>query len=314
MSKRIDNKTYLNYLIQFLNVNDLKQICRDFGIKGFSKWKKAELIENILDSLSEEEHKELLEKKELDIISDSINLAIKKIKGEDRENIRAIRIVNEEKHEIEIDFKGFNWDTTSFLSINPQNINDPFRDCDCIIGSNMGFCSHFWIGFIISLKRNYFNLADWNLTVLPEDFEESIQTIKISAISGEEDKARAVLTLVDESSDDVELMKYINKSITIYEGEIDTIEKKQQQFQDIITTYYLASLNNVKFGPRIQRKSDFKEEDIEIVENLNIRISENLFEETNLKTGDKITTNGKLTKDNFMKMFIVKNIRKIKKI
>ena len=74
MSKRIDNKTYLNYLIQSLNVDDLKQICRDFGIKGFSRWKKVELIDNILDSLSEEEHKELLEQKELEIISDLINM------------------------------------------------------------------------------------------------------------------------------------------------------------------------------------------------------------------------------------------------
>ncbi|MBD3196534.1 MAG: hypothetical protein GF317_15850, partial [Candidatus Lokiarchaeota archaeon] len=50
MSKQIDNRTYLTYLLPALNVKELKQICRDFKIKGYSRLKKAELIEFILDS------------------------------------------------------------------------------------------------------------------------------------------------------------------------------------------------------------------------------------------------------------------------
>lgn len=315
MSRKIEDKTYLNYLLQSLNVDDLKQICRDFNIKGFSKWKKGELIENILSFLSEEEQKELIKEMELVIVSNSLDLAIKKIKGIEREKVSAIRIANEEEHLIELDFDGFNWNSSSYLAINPQNIDNPERDCDCRIGANMGFCSHFWVGFILSLKRNYFQLKDWTLTILPEDFEKKIQNIEISVILSEQDKAEAeVLTLVDASSEDAELIKHLDQSITIYEGEIVKMEKKQQQFQDIVTNYYLGALNNIRFGPRIKKKSDFKEEEIETIDELNIRISEKLFEELNLREGDKITTNGKLTRDDFLKLYVVKNIRKITKI
>lgn len=77
MKRQINDRTYLNYLLQSLNVDLLKNICRDFELKGYSKLKKLELIDFILDSLSDEELKELLTAKELEIISAEINLAIK---------------------------------------------------------------------------------------------------------------------------------------------------------------------------------------------------------------------------------------------
>ena len=174
----MDDKIYLRYLFQSLKVDDLKKICKDFEIKGYSKLKKAELIDFILDSLADEEISELLKQKELEIVSNEINLALKKINGEDRESISKISIVNQDNHEIEILFKGFNWEATSFLSITKENIENPERDCDCRIGSNMGFCNHFWIGFIFSLKEGYFKLSDWTLTLLPDDFKEKIKSIK----------------------------------------------------------------------------------------------------------------------------------------
>lgn len=309
MSRKLDNRTYLSYLLQSLNVDELKQICRTYEIKGFSKLKKIELIDFVLDSLAEEEYKELLKQKELDIISSEIDLALKKIRGEDRETIEDIKIINEKEHEIELTFKGFNWETKSYLSITPKNINNPERDCDCRIGSNMGFCNHFWVGFIISLKEGYFKLSDWKLTVLPSDFKSTIETIQIS-LSPSKDIDQSI-NIYDESAEDFELQKYVDKSISVYDGEIKKIEEKQQVFQEIITKYYLITLKNVKFGPRIEKKSDFREEDIISTDILHLRISENLYNEKDLKIGKKIKINGKLTKDNFLKLFIVKNIRKI---
>ncbi len=177
MNGEIDDRTYLKYLLQSLNADGLKQICRDFGIKGFSKFKKSELIDFVLDSLAEEEQKDLLDQKEGDIISKEINTAIKKINGEDRESITEIKVVNDKNHEIELKFKGFNWDSSSYLSITSKNIHDPERDCDCRVGSNMGLCNHFWVGFIYSLKRNYFKLSDWKLTPLPKNFGKTMEKI-----------------------------------------------------------------------------------------------------------------------------------------
>jgi hypothetical protein len=313
MKRKIDDKTYMNYLLQSLNVNELKQICRDFEIKGYSKLTKAKLIEFILDSLAEEEIKNLLNEKELEIISKEIDLALSKINGEDRESIESIKIVNPDLHEIEITFKGWNWEVTSFLSITKKNIDNPERDCDCRIGSNMGLCNHFWVGFIFSLKEGYFKLKDWTLTVLPKDFEKQMEAIVLKSTE-EKGGEPEDLMLLGEGTEDLQFIDFIERSITVYEGKITNLEKKEQDFQGYITVYYIVSLKNVKLGPRIQKQSEFNEEDIKVVDALNLRISERLHDENELKPGDKISANGKLTKDNFLKMYIVKNIRKIEKL
>ena len=310
MSRKIDDRTYLMYLLQYFNVDNLKQICREFGIKGFSKLKKAELIDFILDSLAEEEMAELLKKREVEIVSDGIKVALKKINGEDpRESISWIKIVNPEEHEIEILFKGMSWEITSFLSITEKNIGNPERDCDCRIGSNMGFCNHFWVGFIYSLKQNWFKLKDWTLTQLPEDFAQKIKAIKISTAKTSGDRTEGT-GLVDESSNGFQLMGLVNTSVTVYEGEITDIVEKQAEFQGNVTTFYIVSLKNLRFGPRITKKSDFKEEDVKEAEELKLRVSQKLHDDTNLENGMKLKFNGKLEKDSAWG-FIVKNVRKI---
>ncbi len=299
-------------MFQSLNLDDLKGVCREFQIKGFSKLKKAELIEFILDSLAEEELKEYLNQKELEIIKSGIDLAIKKINGEDRESIAGIKIVNPDRHEVELKFKGFNWEVNSFLSITSKNMDDPERDCDCRIGSNMGFCSHFWAGFILSLKEGYFKLSAWTLTILPEDFEAQIKPIKIT-VSPEAEGGEEAVSLIDESSDNALLMQHLNKSVTVYEGEVTDVVQRQSEFQDNITIYYHVELKEVKLGPKVAKKSDYKEEALVTVDKLKLRISDKLQNESNLKAKDKIKVNGKLDKDNFWGIMI-KNIRKVEKI
>ncbi len=299
MNKEIDDKTYLKYLLQSLNADDLKQLCRDFEIKGFSKFKKSELVEFILDSLAEEELKDLLEQKEGDIISSEINTAIRKINGEDRESITEIKVVNDKNHEIELKFKGFNWDSESYLSITPKNINDPERDCDCRVGSNMGFCNHFWVGFIYSLKKNYFKLSDWKTTTLPKDFEKKVKDIVIKDGN-----------LINEGASSSLLARY--KRITVYEAEITDIEEKEDDFQGNITTFYLITLKDIEFGPQLKKKSDFKKEDIEELEQLKIRLSEKLYSSNKFKLGDKITCNGGVNKDRMLG-FMLKRVTNFKK-
>ena len=306
IKREIDNRTYLKYLFQSLNVDQLKEICRDFKIKGYSRYNKNDLIEFILDSLSEEEISSLIKKKEIDIISEGINSAMEKINRQDRESITSIKVVNPQTYEIELKFKGFNWETESYLIINDQNINNPERDCDCRTGAAMGFCPHFWVGFIFALKKGFFNLRNWNLTYLPEGFENKIQSINISNIDDSDE-----VKLVDKSSDEYLFQKYLDQSITIYEAEVTNIEEKEQVFQENVTKYYVGFLKNVKLGPRIKKKGEFDETDISNFDELSIRISEKLHDELSLKPSDKIKLNGKLTRDNFLKLYIVKNIRKI---
>ena len=299
MNREIDDRTYLNFLLQSLNIDDLKQICRDFEIKGFSKFKKSEIIEFILDSLAEEEFKDLLEQKEGDIISSEINTAIKKINGEDRESLINIKVVNDENHEIELKFKGFNWESASYLSITSKNIHDPERDCDCRVGSNMGLCNHFWVGFIYSLKKNYFKLSDWKLTTLPKDFEKKVENIVIKDGS-----------LINEGAVSSLLAKH--KRITIYEAEITDIEEKEDDFQGNVTTYYLITLKDIEFGPQLKKKGDYSKENIDNVDKLIIRVSEKLYSNDEFKLGDKITCNGGVNKDRILG-YMLKRVTGLKK-
>ncbi|MBY9008626.1 MAG: Rho termination factor N-terminal domain-containing protein [Candidatus Lokiarchaeota archaeon] len=300
MSKKLDDKTYMKYLLQSLNIDGLKSICRDFDIKGYSKFKKSELIDFVLDSLAEEELKDLLTQKELDIISSEIEIAVKKINGEDRESINNIKIVNDKNHEIELKFKGFNWEVGSYLSITPNNIHDPERDCDCRVGSNMGLCNHFWVGFIYSLKKNYIKLSDWKLTTLPKDFGKKVENIVIKDGS-----------LINEGAVSSLLAKH--KRITIYEAAITDIEEKEDDFQGNITTYYLITLKDIEYGPQLKKKSDYRKEDIENIDKLIIRASENLYSNDKFKLGDKITCNGGVNKDRILG-FMLKRVTGLKKI
>ena len=71
MSRPISAKELLALLFQSYNVADLKQICKENKLKGYSKLSKTDLIDFILDSSAEEELNEYLEEKELQIISPS---------------------------------------------------------------------------------------------------------------------------------------------------------------------------------------------------------------------------------------------------
>ena len=239
-------------------------------------------------------------------------MALKKINGEDRESVAEIKIVNPEDHEIELLFKGFNWEVQSYLSITPKNIQNPERDCDCRIGANMGFCSHFWVGFIYSLKQDWFKLKDWSLTILPNNFEEKIKSIKLvdGQLGEKGEKIKEPAVLIDESSSGAKLMRYLDSSITVYECEITEIVERESEFQGNVTRFFMVSLKDVKFGPKLKKTSDFREEDTENVEDLKVRISEKLQSENSLKKGDKVSFNGKLVKDNFWGN-VIKNIRKI---
>ncbi len=330
MTRKVDVRTYLNYLLQYLNVEDLKQVCRYFKINDVLNFKKSELIDFITESLTEEEIGNLLEQKELEIISDGIEVAINKIQEEDPESIIEINITDPDKHKIEILFRGISWETNSFLSITGDNINNPERGCDCRSSLNKGFCNHFWIGFIFSLKQDYFKLSDWSLTPLPEDFEEKIKSIKITYypqyIVDDEPSLRQI-SLIDEGYNGFQLNK--GASVTIYEGEITEIVEKQSveraQFHDLYSdeylerlrkeglTYYMVLLKNLKIGPRVSRKNDFLDE-IKDKNILKLKTGKRTIKDNKLEIKDKISAKFKISRDYFWGFVASMSGRKIEKL
>lgn len=314
MEREIDNRTYLKYILHSLKVDELKQICRDYKVRGYSKYKKADLIEFILDSLAEEEMTKIITEKEPEIISKEFNTAIDIINGKGRETLEEIEVVNPDRNEIELSFKGFNWTVHSFLSITQSNIKDPLRDCDCRTGANMGLCEHFWVGFIFSLKNGYFNLSDWTLTTFPKELKNQLESIKITTQEGTENQnTEKSGILIDENSDSSHLMEHLDSRITVLESSISEVLKRESEFQEIITTYYVLKAENVKFVPQVKKISDAKKEDIVEVDELNIRLSENAYEKVQVEKGDKFSCNGTVNRDNFWG-YILKRATKYKKL
>jgi len=117
--------------------------------------------------------------------------------------------------------------------------------------------------------------------------------------------------LINEGAPSSLLAKH--KRITIYDAEIIDIEEKEDDFQGNITTYYLITLKNIEFGPQLKKKSDYRKEDIEKLDDLKIRVSENLYASDKFKSGDKITCNGGVNKDRFLG-FMLKRVTGLKKI
>ncbi len=287
-------------LLFSLNKDSLKEICRQFEIKGYSKFGRDELIIFVMDSLSEEEKRAVIIEKEPEIIADGINTAINKIHNEEREAITNIKVINPKKHEVEFEFKGFNWKTTSFIAITPENIKNPERDCDCRIGTNMGFCNHFWIGFIFSLQQGYFKLSDWKLTSLPEDFEKRVKGIKVLP------KADGEYRLIDEGSEDAILDEYINERVQIHEAELTKFEEKEQEWQGNFTTYFLNTLKDVYISP-LEKKDDIRN-----LDELLVRISDNAHDKFNLKEGQLISCRGTVNLDSVQKIKMLKRVTSIK--
>ncbi|MHA1803184.1 MAG: Rho termination factor N-terminal domain-containing protein [Promethearchaeota archaeon] len=312
-NRKIDDKTYLNYLLQSLNVKELKEICKSVNLKGYSRLKKNELIDFITNSLDENEISTLIQEQEKDIISNEIEVALKKIKGIERENLSYIKILNEKNHEIELVFKGFNWKTVSYLSITDSNIDDPERDCDCRIGGNLGFCNHFWAGFLFSAKNGFFKLKNWTLTSLPEDIDDIINNIEIKTKTIEENGKEITVYTIRLIKIDDPLASLNGQSVTVYESEITKIQQREYEFEGNIVSYYLLSLKNVKIGPKIARKSEFREENVIKVNELKVRLSEKLYHKNMPQKGDKISFSGQLNIDAFLKAYLIKNVRKITK-
>jgi len=166
--RSVSDAQYLKYLLQSLIVKELKDICREKDIRGYSKLKRDELVDFIIDSLSIEEKRDYIIENESEIIGREVAKALTILNGKGKDKLEKIEVKNEKTHHLELTFSGFKWETATYIIINDSNIADPERYCDCKIGIGMGFCPHFWIGFIESLKRKYFTLKDWNLTYVPD--------------------------------------------------------------------------------------------------------------------------------------------------
>ena len=167
--RSIDNTKFLGYLLQSLTIPELKAVCKDHELKGYSSFKKQELIQYIKDNLSREDQQYFLLENEKRIILREFKEALKIIYHKSPERIVKKEIVNPSTKELELRCQkkiGENtWNTTAYLSM--TNIDDPERDCDCRVGAEMGLCPHFWVIFIHACAEGVINFKEWRLSYFP---------------------------------------------------------------------------------------------------------------------------------------------------
>jgi len=125
------------------------------------------------------ELKEITNIKGKEWISKGINNALNIIYSNPAGNFKTFRIVNESACKVEMDYEWYNELSSAFICITNNNINDPEFECDCSLGPNSGLCEHFWLGFIFSLKRGYFDLDNWKMAQLSNDFKKKFKDIEI---------------------------------------------------------------------------------------------------------------------------------------
>lgn len=275
-------ETYKKRLLSTATSENLKQICRDYKIKGFSSKKKAELVEFVSISLSDEEFVKVAEENEEKWFSKGIDNAFELINSSFANTFKTFKIVNEEASEVEMEFDWFKEASSAYVKITNKNIDDPEFDCDCPIGSNGGFCRHFWLGFIFSLKKGFFDLSNWKMVQLPASFKERIENVEIV-----ESKGRIFLTSISNSL----LEEHVDSEIKVREGVVASYEKKSYTYEDNLVEYYLIKLKNVDIGE-------------ETIDTMQIRVSSRLFEEKSLKEGDIINFKGKLVRDQFQGLVV----------
>ena len=176
----INDREYLGYLLESFTVKEIHGLCKVFKIRGYSKYKRADLINFIKMSPSKVTIREIIYSIESKVIFPPIKKAINHIKY--MKNINNIHIhmlshnhlrveIHRKRKTIEIEIR--------FLD---HSIKNPERTCSCKIGKNQGFCKHFWYGFIFAVKKEMFDLRDWTLTILPQKLESALKTIKIEKI------------------------------------------------------------------------------------------------------------------------------------
>jgi hypothetical protein len=94
-------------------------------------------------------------------------------------------------------------------------------------------------------------------------------------------------------------------SVCVFGAEILAIDKRESTFQEHVSIYYLIHIIGGEAA------SDTKKSTLHRPFNeINIRISDNLFEKTPIKVGDKISFKGKLKKDKALGV-VLQNIMKI---
>ncbi|MBD3230156.1 MAG: hypothetical protein GF329_18400 [Candidatus Lokiarchaeota archaeon] len=297
-------KAELKDIIRDYNDYCVKNDKKEYKIRGYSKYKKYELADFIIDSLPAEEKERIfknIQQETLDkLFNDGLNLYLGKDKRENFEN-------KEEIDGLEVGykykFKGFSWDGEIDILITDDNKIDDFR-CTCRTGQAGGFCMHFFAGIIDLIKSDvldpeslgvFFDLSDSQIEKLQEKKTKEIAKETIPKIN-----TAPVIQEVSLQNED--------GKVYIYDAKITEITETVSKYREHVSKVYILTVNGGKCAPgegeSIEKRSFDK---------INARASKNTMDKYNLKVGDIIKFKGKF-KNHPKYGLVIQNIRKFTKV
>ncbi len=133
-----------------LNVEELKALCKSWGIKGFSGLKKMDLISLVRTSRSDEELADFISKDGLSKLKAVISQSVELLNGGSVAGEKLDEITSKGESDVEATFTGLRW-TTRF-SATAGDLNNGLYSCDCKASEAGGACVHFWVAILHVLR------------------------------------------------------------------------------------------------------------------------------------------------------------------
>jgi hypothetical protein len=157
---------------EYCKANDLKESM----IRGYSKFKKDELIDFILSSLADEEKQNILANIQESYIDELFKIAKDYIEGNaEREKLQTIKPL---KNGLKLEFKGWQWENETVIELSKDNTMT-YYNCSCRTGQMGGFCPHLFTGILTLINDEKFNLERFPFAI-PAASLELIEALKIN--------------------------------------------------------------------------------------------------------------------------------------
>lgn len=169
----------------------LKDVCREHGIRGYSKHNKAGLVDLIVDELgTRPDFPALVAQFEQEAVDKLFSRVPEFVGSGGREQLQALDF-DEDAGLLELHFKGFQWDVNTRVEVHnlPAPAPEPLElalDCECGYAQAGGFCSHGWFSVAWFYATRDLDEARWTRTPLPTDFRAVVERLDLDEISGDQ--------------------------------------------------------------------------------------------------------------------------------
>ncbi|MHA1357654.1 MAG: hypothetical protein ACTSRC_06060 [Candidatus Helarchaeota archaeon] len=144
-------------------------------LKGYSKYKKEELIDFIIGSIADEEKKKILDTIQDAYLEELFDSAKDYFVGNvEREKLQTVKML---EAGINLEFKGWQWENETMIELSSKGALKDYS-CSCRIGRMGGFCPHLFTGIIILIKEGKIDLEQFPFPI-PVSARQLIQSLMV---------------------------------------------------------------------------------------------------------------------------------------